>query len=379
MKFVLWKKGSRFQVYVKGAGGNDDPVIRIQSKKLVIDKCGPETMDRIASSLHHGGVDPSNSYSTPALIAAFTSSNLDVALSGDLKTTTSNAPSSRNYSHESVYDKVDVRQPAELYEQSMFLDINSAPFIRSTSHLHVTVDTREPKEVYDLIKQGKIEDVEYKALEIGDIMISDTKTGDTLLIERKTVSDLYNSTVSKHLHSQAERLYEYTQTLRNAGVRCRVIWLVEGEVNGARMLYNAFPEVKQTDGLVNYLTGILGQHVLCTYGMNHLAYLVLRLAQGFHEQQLKYGISTAKTRKERMAEVSDSAVSGTHGVKLPQRGQADLLSIIPGINARVASTLYESKVTIAKLCLMEIEELCKIDGLGPKSAEKIYNALHSVS
>jgi predicted flap endonuclease-1-like 5' DNA nuclease len=116
--------------------------------------------------------------------------------------------------------------------------------------------------------------------------------------------------------------------------------------------------------------------IYSVYGLNHLIYSAIKLSQGYFEQQLKYPVSTAKTKRQRLIEVSKSKSSGSHGVKLAQRGKADLMSLIPGINAKVATYLTENKITIARLCLMTESELKSLDGIGPKTANKIYEALH---
>ena len=71
------------------------------------------------------------------------------------------------------------------------------------------IDTRENDDLYEkLLKNGILkEKIEKKYLEIGDILLIDEKTGDTICIfERKTISDYISSVKSKRLANQILRM-----------------------------------------------------------------------------------------------------------------------------------------------------------------------------
>ncbi|WP_210499281.1 ERCC4 domain-containing protein [Vibrio crassostreae] len=382
MKFVLWGKGGAFRIYIKGTGADDDPVVTLEGSRIKVNHDNDLIKHKVIQQMVAGGLSPDSTYTRENLISAFNLSALDSSLAGDLATHTSSTYTNQDWQSRSqqnnTYHKIDTRDASLMFQESEQLDVGSAPFrsVKTCRDVSITVDTREPKSIFNLVRSGKIENVSNLALEIGDILLQHDKTGDTLIIERKTVTDLYNSTVSAHLHSQAERLFEYAQVLKNNGSRVRVVWVVEGEQQGARMLYNAFREVKQTDGLVNYLVGILDQHVISTFSQTHTAYMVMKLAQGFFEQELKYPVSTALKKKERASDVTQKAAEANHNVNLPSRGGADLLCSINGINRKSASSIIDKGYSIKDLCLMSIEQLCGIDNVGAKSAEKIYNALN---
>jgi len=61
------------------------------------------------------------------------------------------------------------------------------------------VDTREPPVVYEIMKKMGVE-VRYQKLSIGDIR------GDHVLVERKHINDLYNSTVGMRIFDQFHRM-----------------------------------------------------------------------------------------------------------------------------------------------------------------------------
>lgn len=377
MKYVIWAKDNEqysFTIFVKNIPQQDDAKMKLKKGKLCIEHASEIVIKSIYDDLYSYGISPDDTYTITSLKSRILLSTLPVTWSGKYKTASSGAkPKEDSQPYRSfLNDKV----LKELHQQSINLDVSSVPFIRKTTNLEVIVDSREPSTIQDLISLSPIQDFRVGALEIGDILIRDKETNDTLIIERKTSLDLYNSTVSNHLHSQAERLHDYRHAILSAGSKCRIMWFVEAQNEGQNILYNSFPQVKQVDGLINYLTGILDQHVIHTYSSNHTAYLAIKIAQGFFEEQLKYSVNTARTKANRKKAPVENSVQQDHRVTLSARGGSELLAQIPGINRKVAQTIHDSNLTIAKLCLMDIEKLCEIDGIGKKSAEKIRAALN---
>nr|WP_176703877.1 ERCC4 domain-containing protein [Vibrio sp. 04Ya108] len=378
MLFTLWSKGQTFRVYVKG--GQQPAVLTIgRDKKLKCDCDDDLFAKRVLMELEQGGVDVAESVTTTQLIERFKSSSLQYQFSGDLKDVHS-SPKKRAIQPEVRFDGVEFKTPKQLHDESLFYDLYKIPYRdrKLLADLELICDSREPESLQEMLQNCIIDNVKVSALEIGDVMISNPGNNDTIIFERKTATDLVNSIKSGHLHDQAERLFDYQHALMSNGIRCRVIWIIEADHNGNHSYYNSLPDLVNLDGVSNYLIGILNQHILHTFSTKHTAYAINKIASGFFEQALFYRVNTARTKTQRPSEVLQATTTKSeHGVSVSKREGAGLLSQINGINQTVAEALANQGVTIAKLCKMSHKELCGINGVGPKGADKIMLALGS--
>ena len=97
--------------------------------------------------------------------------------------------------------------------------------------MKLVIDNREPKELKTLI-QDKIENVELKNLEIGDIIFLDENDNIVLIFERKSISDLISSIKDGRYSEQSFRLQEYPLHNHN------IFYLIEGTLLNTRKQYN---------------------------------------------------------------------------------------------------------------------------------------------
>jgi len=151
-------------------------------------------------------------------------------------------------------------------------DITKIKFKSKTVKNAITViDTKEPEPLQNLLFDSPIPNPGLGTLEVGDILIKKIDDTAEMIIERKTVHDLYNSITSdySHAHSQVERMYAYQQAKLEQGVYVKVVWLVEGMNDGATGLYHSLPEPKQVDGWVNYLVAISDQYLVTSFNVEH--------------------------------------------------------------------------------------------------------------
>jgi ERCC4-type nuclease len=282
----------------------------------------------------------------------------------------------RNEIHE-----INNKKPSELYFESTFLDVGTAPFKQSTiNNCAIEIDSREPEEMFDIFLDSKFYSgsVTRKSLKLGDIRVYHKQTGDILLIERKTINDFKQSIISAHAHDQAERYYDETQELNRNGIRMKTIWIVEGQDNGERALYNALPAIQNVDGMVAYLTGILDQPVITSFSLNHTVYLTLKLIQCFFERELFYKLKTNaplanRKKTERMATQTAAAETNSdHGVTRAKNDLASMLSYIPSIKKNVAVELANTGRSYREIICMSLDEIHSIKGVGAKSAQEIY-------
>lgn len=97
--------------------------------------------------------------------------------------------------------------------------------------MKIVIDNREPKELKSLI-QDKIENIELKNLEIGDIIFLDDDDNIVLIFERKSISDLICSIKDGRYSEQSFRLQEYPLHNHN------IFYLIEGSLLNSRKQYN---------------------------------------------------------------------------------------------------------------------------------------------
>jgi ERCC4-type nuclease len=276
--------------------------------------------------------------------------------------------------------------PNDLYNNSLNLNVSKAPFLESTiKNTIIQFDHREPSALHELLFQTRLNVIRCQLNE-GDILIrSEVDESRILLIERKTITDFYQGLVSndKHCHEQAERYYSLTQEYASKGIFLQVVWIMEGEKNGSRLMYNALPEIKQMDGWVNYIQIILNQHIVQSYSLNHTAYLIAKFVQGFQEQSLFYkvtvgGVRIDKTKTQRKEMEIKPIVNNnvSHGVIQSKDGIESLLTLIPSINKKVAKELVSTGMSFAEIVNLSENELNNIKGIGKKTAYSIYSTFN---
>jgi hypothetical protein len=293
-----------------------------------------------------------------------------------------------------IRNMIGIKSPTALDAETYEFELARAPFKpASIKNTQIIVDTREPESVYAKMREGRLA-VASRGLDVGDIKIVNHLSRDHVIIERKTISDLYSSVISDdcRFHRQAERLESYRLEQAAQGVRVLIVWMVEGSERGTRMLYNTLPEVRQMDGVVNYLTAILDHKVISVYNLHHLASMTMKIAQGFFERELFYparakrgGDRVDLTKAERNTPHSSFAHDNTAGhgtqipgIKLPPRERlVHILTGFPSINIRVAKALVESGLVLKDIINLSAADLIKFDGVGKILAEKIVQEFNS--
>lgn len=270
-----------------------------------------------------------------------------------------------------------------LAKETMAQDPSTCKFKAPTrKNGFIIVDGREPKELFDKINKLGIDTIQHAHLELGDILIGDTRTKDVLLIERKVITDLSASIKSNHGHDQAERYFDKQQEMAALGYRMQVMWIVEGQDGGARMLYNGLPSAFHVDGWVSYIATIVGQQTVQSYNMDHTAYLVGKFAQGFIEKELFRKVHSGNpliNRKHEHTVIVPTSETSDHGVTRASNGLDALLSYIPSIKRNVATELAKLGKDYAEIMQMSVKELLDVKGVGKQSAQEIYNDFHTES
>ncbi|ELP6118915.1 hypothetical protein QTV43_000028 [Vibrio vulnificus] len=361
MHLNVWDKNpSDVRLYVNGYGFEKKPFIKLSRGKPVIINAQDYEKDLIRSEF-------------PDLFTGLTLSVSEFKSFGSKgRTSGGNSTNKRDFALQGIQNYID---------NSKNIDVNRCQFKAKTlKSLYVLVDTREPSEIYDLFVASPIQEVNLASLPIGDIILGDHKTGAKIIIERKTVSDFSQSILNSHAHDQAERLFELQQNELTEGNDIKVFWLIESG-DKPQGMYSALPEVKQMSGMVGYLSGVHDQHILECYSKPHLVYLCLKLIQNHVDKELINKVNSTNGNRglaERKKALANTDFSD-HGVNMGGRQLAELLSVLPNINTKVAANLAATGLSLAQITNLTTDALKAIDGVGDKTAEKIHNMFNKTS
>lgn len=276
--------------------------------------------------------------------------------------------------------KSDVKSLAQLASDASKLDISKIKLRAPTAQkCSMIVDDREPQELFRLLNKSQIQSVDVARLPLGDILITNGES--ELIIERKTVTDFSASiTQPDHrAHRQVEAYYAYQQEQAKKGIPVKFVWIIESEDYGSKGLYNALELVQQMDGFINYQIAISDQYVTTAFNINHLAYLVVKLTQGYFERQLTNAVRVNNVRVDLKHEKSASTLNASdedRGVTQSKNNLASLLSYIPNIRSNVAKELASTGKEFAEIVQMTESELLKVKGVSKKSATAIFESFH---
>lgn len=209
----------------------------------------------------------------------------------------------------------------------------------------VIADSRELKSsvVQKLFSNEDI-DLETETLKVGDFVV-----GPETVIERKETSDLVNTITGDR------SLFEQVQNMVNS--YDRAILLIEGEQSE---LYSHGVHPNAIKGILDSVTNQFNVDVFYTTGEKDTAEWIHSLAK-------------------RAQDDSSSTVSA-HGKKKTTTltdQQEYIVSSIEGIGPVSAQDLLKSFGTVRRVFNANEDELKEVDGIGPKTAKKIYSTLSS--
>lgn len=203
----------------------------------------------------------------------------------------------------------------------------------------VIIDNRERNlEIITGLEKHDIE-MTFAQLPVGDYIISDR-----ICIERKTMPDFENSIIDSRIFDQVTRL--------NASFS-KPILLIEGDESELRLNRNV------ALGTIARLYVDYNIQVVRTLSPADTAYSIYRLAD--HEQN--------EDRQPRLM--------GLKKAHTNYQWQVLILSSIPGIGTKLAQKLIERFKTIRGVVSADIEDLEKVDKIGKKKAQRIYEILNA--
>jgi ERCC4-type nuclease len=203
------------------------------------------------------------------------------------------------------------------------------------------VDHREPFEMLSFFQRVHNLRVEVVTLETGDFVIPGK-----LIIERKTAADLVNSVIGPE-----KRVFYQTERMANSDLPG--VLLLEGNIYAqTNMKLNAIT------GTLSFISAIQGASIIPTISPIQSADMVVKLAR-----HSIYGLGY------------ELALRGL-GPKVPRLAASFVLEGIPGVSEGTAKKLLRRFGSIAGVAQASVEELKKVDDVGPKRAEQIWLTLN---
>ncbi len=241
-------------------------------------------------------------------------------------------------------------------KEAASLDISK---IRMPGNVTIEVDHRETDLISQLLSKHPNINVTRVSLGLADFRVED-REGNELLIERKRCeptsaspdarSDFETSIQNGRLFDQAERLRFKTD---NSDHQVVPIVLLEGDVhtNSPGML------IQQVDGALSFLCSVERISILSSFGANHSAWIVAKLASHFVR-----GLVAPSNRHQAKPKALVSQ-------------KLHFLEALPGISTGIAEALLKKFGSIRKMAQAEEHELASVKGVGPKRSREIIRVL----
>lgn len=213
----------------------------------------------------------------------------------------------------------------------------------------VILDVHELQEPYTVLyaleEHENVEDVEFEALEAGDIDIQG------IGIERKDLSDYASSMMEGRLDEQVEKL---SQRYQESYI------LVEGDMDETTNLYHTSISGESIRGSMASITardnGV--NAVIPVSNGDMLADVSVRLARKHFDE---------KPNRRFL----------TNDVDLSEPTSMKMFACIDGVGPEIAERIYGRYPSICEFVADgDVDSLCDIDGIGEKLAEEIVRSVH---
>ena len=230
--------------------------------------------------------------------------------------------------------------------------------------MKLLVDHRE-RNVLKLI-EDICEEVVVTQLSVGDYLLISGSDG--IVIERKTINDLFASIRSNRLWDQLLRMMK-TEKVAGYSLKRRIL-LIHGNFQNYFESINYEPD----DDLIVYWSQLMGAYMEAIYVYNtpiihvesdtafkaFMRILIKRESSGKNDK-----LPSAKWyRKPAKAD-------------LPVKDRKNyILSSLPYIGNQLASNLLDHFYTISDIACAQVEDLQKVPKIGKKRAELIYKMFH---
>jgi len=218
----------------------------------------------------------------------------------------------------------------------------------------IVVDTREASKNKDIVEglKGRKLRVAVLELEVGDYYLLADEPSRSLLVERKTVTDLANSIRDRRIWDQARRLKE---AAARDGVRPLI--LLEGWLGIVE---------KRTKWNISAILRVIDELIL-DWGIPVMP---------THNKKATIEWLAAKARS--LGKADEKRVVRLRVEKKPPTIKERILYVAEGLAGPVtARRLLEKFGTLRRIANATIKELMSVEGIGEKRAQEIYAILNT--
>lgn len=381
MKFNYFKPG--FMFYLNGLGCGQTSVA-LRNGKIIVKNSNESVVSKLQDWISEqlGGVAPT----VQALDSLFTKASdsevkkliksSDVIDSVDLSNLT-------KLNHNKAGKSWGNKSTRDLFSESLRLSPASIKFCRKSTPENLTVYVdfpREPEKLITALRESPIpsENVIPKVSPF-DIQVIEQETGNELLVERKTVTDLNAAIKTGRVHEQVEKYFEYAYEASLEGKTVRVLWVIEGEPEKGLSPLMGLDGLPQIIGLINYQIMISDQFVYFTHSTQETAYAVIKFAQGFFERKLQKKVVAGKydNRKAIGITNADASLREDSGSYRKATGLTAQLMYIDGVTTKTATSLAATGKSFSEIVQFSIDDLIAVHGIGRKSAERIFSSFNA--
>ena len=218
----------------------------------------------------------------------------------------------------------------------------------NTEKINLRIDFREQRSgIIEEIKKltGQIS-FEINALPTGDYWI-----GDSIIVERKTISDFLNSIKTGRIFQQA---YRMAQTGKNGLI------ILEGD---QLKIESGALSREAVQGAILHITVFLGIPVIRSKHINETASLLIGLINQSEQMPLP--------RQKKIIPINS-------GVRIHkrQREKLFLLQNLPGVGTKKGMILLKTIGTIGNIVNASQADLMKVKGIGKKLSYTIFTIFH---
>ena len=204
----------------------------------------------------------------------------------------------------------------------------------------IIVDNRERNfELMEGLENNEVS-ISFAQLPVGDYIISDR-----LCVERKTARDFESSIMDSRLFEQAERLRQSFE---------KPLLIIEGGYEEFTMPRNAIV------GAMLRLYTEYGVQLIFSSGHEETSYILSKLAE-----------------KEQIVEKREPRLLGSKKAYNTYQWQILMLSSMPGIGPKLASSLIKHFKTLRNVATADVEDLMGIEKIGKKKAQRVYEILNA--
>jgi ERCC4-type nuclease len=239
----------------------------------------------------------------------------------------------------------------------------------------LVIDVRESRLITELTRLSIPHTTE--ALDVGDILFKGTEGNHQLVIERKSHADFAASNTDGRYREQRGRLL----AVRGSGIA--VLYILEGAFS--HMDERPVGGGRVTEGLLKRLTSRLmlryGLPMLFTESIADTASWCGLLLTQLNEDPTVFIPDSSAAATSAMTSFTAALTTAKKGSKTAGGTAAAMLSAVPGLGAKRVESLLAT-ASIANLVALTVEQLAEVSAggkrLGPKVAETLYAAFHSV-